>query len=229
MMGATMHSDERGVTLVEMLVSMAIFMVFSTALFTFLLQFVHVSQSSGIRAESSTQIAVATQRIDRWARYSSRVIVSTDGTTATLIIPEEIKEASTPGSATSATLADVTSVKVVVLTYTKPTSSHGGVLSYRLSAVKESGGAWAKTGLDQKSTILSDVLNGSSDPLFSTADSTSSGGAASVLRFSPTVGGQAGGKVVSVSADSVFAGRNVSSSTTSLSDADVSDIIRAAA
>ena len=226
MMGATMHSDERGVTLVEMLVSMAIFMVFSTALFTFLLQFVHVSQSSGIRAESSTQIAVATQRIDRWARYSSRVIVSTDGTTATLIIPEEIKEASTPGSAT---LADVTSVKVVVLTYTKPTSSHGGVLSYRLSAVKESGGAWAKTGLDQKSTILSDVLNGSSDPLFSTADSTSSGGAASVLRFSPTVGGQAGGKVVSVSADSVFAGRNVSSSTTSLSDADVSDIIRAAA
>ena len=80
---------ERGVSMVELMVAMFIFMMISGIFLTSIIQFLHTTTTDAIRTRSASEIATATQRIDRYVRYASAVEYDDAAQRVTMLMPGE--------------------------------------------------------------------------------------------------------------------------------------------
>ena len=80
---------ERGVSMVELMVAMFIFMMISGIFLTSIIQFLHTTTTDAIRTRSASEIATATQRIDRYVRYASAMEYDDAAQRVTMLMPGE--------------------------------------------------------------------------------------------------------------------------------------------
>ena len=193
------NRGESGMTLVEMMVSLGIFMLFSSLFIASVVSFLHATSASRLRSVSTSSMTTAAQRVERMVRYASDAEVDSSGNMLTLYIPDE--------AATKASVGTTGVGQCIVLTYTPATWSHGQVDAYGTLRWK-SHDADAGLYID-RDVLLSDMFNNSSgapsvsggiyqQPLFALDSSTH------IVSFSPVVGGYAGGHAVTSNTVSRF-------------------------
>ncbi|MBW3095593.1 prepilin-type N-terminal cleavage/methylation domain-containing protein [Bifidobacterium sp. 64T4] len=188
---------ERGVTMVEMMVAMFIFMAISAIFLTSIMQFLHTTTTDAIRTRSASEIATATQRLDRYVRYATAMEYDADAQKVTMI---------TPG--------DGDKQRCVVLQYDEATWSNGTVSDYGKLVVKTKDAGASTWG---QSVVLGSMMNHSSsggvtsdESLFGTSV-FSLDGTGKVLTFSPVTGSYSGGKAITSNVSTTFTARNVKS------------------
>lgn len=189
---------QRGVSMVEMMVAMFIFMVVSGIFLTSIIQFLHTTTTDAIRTRSASEIATATQRIDRYARYASAMEYDDAVQKVTMIMPGD-----TAGKQ-----------RCVVLQYDEATWSNGTVNTYGklVLKTKDAGASsWSSN------VVLGSMMNHSSssgvtsdDALFGTKV-FGLDGTKKVLTFSPVTGSYSGGKPITSNVSTTFTARNVKS------------------
>lgn len=187
---------ERGVSMVELMVAMFIFMMISGIFLTSIIQFLHTTTTDAIRTRSASEIATATQRIDRYARYASAMEYDDAAQRVTMLMPGE-----TAGKQ-----------RCVVLQYDEATWANGTVNTYGklVLKTKDAGAAsWSSN------VVLGSLMNHSSssgvtsdDSLFG-AQMFSLDGTKKVLTFSPVAGSYSGGKPITSNVTTTFTARNV--------------------
>ena len=116
------NRGESGMTLVEMMVSLGIFMLFSSLFIASVVSFLHATSASRLRSVSTSSMTTAAQRVERMVRYASDAEVDSSGNMLTLYIPGE--------AATKASVGTTGVGQCIVLTYTPATWSHGQVDAY---------------------------------------------------------------------------------------------------
>ncbi|WP_325036924.1 hypothetical protein [Bifidobacterium merycicum] len=75
--------------MVELMVAMFIFMMISGIFLTSIIQFLHTTTTDAIRTRSASEIATATQRIDRYVRYASAMEYDDAAQRVTMLMPGE--------------------------------------------------------------------------------------------------------------------------------------------
>lgn len=73
--------------MVELMVAMFIFMMISGIFLTSIIQFLHTTTTDAIRTRSASEIATATQRIDRYVRYASAMEYDDAAQRVTMLMP----------------------------------------------------------------------------------------------------------------------------------------------
>ncbi len=189
-----LQRGESGVSLVEMLVAIGIFMLFSSLFVVTTIQFMRSMNMDAVRSQSASQINTAVQRIDSEARDAAGMKVSDDGNTVVIYVPQAAT------GTTSATTTDVAG-RCVALTVAE-NSAGDQVIVYR-EKTAETTSSYPESG----SVILSSLLNASSDPVFSSSDSSAF---TSSFVFVPTVGKTMYGRTISSSAAKTLTARNSS-------------------
>lgn len=185
------NRGETGMTLVEMMVSLGIFMLFSSMFVASVVSFIRATSASSLRATSTSSMTTASQRVERLVRYASDAQVDPAGETLTLYIPGE--------AATKASVGTTGVGQCVVLTYTPATWSADMVDTYgtlKWESRDETVSAYTGRGV-----LLSSLFNNPS-----AAPASASGiyrqkmfaldASTNTVTFSPVVGGYAGGKAV---------------------------------
>lgn len=189
---------QRGVSMVELMVAMFIFMIVSGIFLTSIIQFLHTTTMDAVRTRSASQIATVTQRIDRYVRYASAMEYDNANQKVTMLMP---------GDAAG-------KQRCVVLEYSEATWVNGSVDTYGklVLKTKDAGAsAWSSN------VVLGSLMNHSSssgvtsdDALFGT-QLLGLDGTKKVLTFSPVAGSYAGGKPVTSNVSTTFTARNVKS------------------
>lgn len=187
---------ERGVSMVELMVAMFIFMIVSSIFLTSIIQFLHTTTTDAIRTRSASQIATATQRIDRYVRYASAMEYDNAAQKVTMLMPGE-----TAGKQ-----------RCVVLQYDEAAWANGTVNTYGklVLKTKDAGAAsWSSN------VVLGSLMNHSSSSGVTSDDSLfgtpmfSLDGTKKVLTFSPVAGSYSGGKPITSNVTTTFTARNV--------------------
>lgn len=187
---------ERGVSMVELMVAMFIFMMISGIFLTSIIQFLHTTTTDAIRTRSASEIATATQRIDRYVRYASAMEYDDAAQRVTMLMPGEAAGKQ----------------RCVVLQYDEAAWANGTVNTYGrlVLKTKDAGAAsWSSN------VVLGSLMNHSSssgvtsdDSLFG-AQMFSLDGTKKVLTFSPVAGSYSGGKPITSNVTTTFTARNV--------------------
>ena len=116
------NRGESGMTLVEMMVSLGIFMLFSSMFVVSVVSFLHVTSESRLRSVSTSSMTTAAQRIERMVRYASDAEVDPSGNMLKLYVPGE--------AATKASVGTTGVGQCIVLTYTPAAWSGNTVNTY---------------------------------------------------------------------------------------------------
>lgn len=186
---------ERGVSMVEMMVAMFIFMVISAIFLTSIVQFLHTTTTDAIRTRSASEIATATQRLDRYARYATAMEYDESQQKVTMIMP-----------------GDGGNQRCVVMQYEEATWANKTVDDYGKLVVKTKDAGASTWG---QSVVLGSLMNHSSTSGVTSDDSLfgtpvfSLDSAGKVLTFSPVTGSYSGGKPVTSNVSTTFTSRNV--------------------
>lgn len=186
---------ERGVSMVEMMVSMFIFMVISAIFLTSIVQFLHTTTTDAIRTRSASEIATATQRLDRYVRYATAMEYDESQQKVTMITPGEGDKQ-----------------RCVVMQYDEATWANKTVDDYGKLVVKTKDVGASTWG---QSVVLGSLMNHSSTSGVTSDDSLfgtpvfSLDGTGKVLTFSPVTGSYSGGKPVTSNVSTTFTSRNV--------------------
>ena len=186
---------ERGVSMVEMMVAMFIFMVISAIFLTSIVQFLHTTTTDAIRTRSASEIAMATQRLDRYVRYATAMEYDAGQQKVTMI---------TPGGGDKQ--------RCVVMQYEEATWANKTVDDYGKLVVKTKDVGASTWG---QSVVLGSLMNHSSTSGVTSDDSLfgtpvfSLDGTGKVLTFSPVTGSYSGGKPVTSNVFTTFTSRNV--------------------
>lgn len=186
---------ERGVSMVEMMVAMFIFMVISAIFLTSIVQFLHTTTTDAIRTRSASEIATATQRLDRYVRYATAMEYDAGQQKVTMI---------TPG--------DGGNQRCVVMQYEEATWANKTVDDYGKLVVKTKDAGASTWG---QSVVLGSLMNHSSTSGVTSDDSLfgipvfSLDGTGKVLTFSPVTGSYSGGKPITSNVSTTFTARNV--------------------
>lgn len=181
---------ESGMTLVEMMVSLGIFMLFSSLFIASVVSFLHATSASRLRSVSTSSMTTAAQRIDRMVRYASDAEVNSSGNMLTLYIPGE--------AATKASVGTTGVGQCIVLTYSPATWSANTVDTYG-TLTWQSRDEGTST-YRNRGALLADLFNNA------TAPSTSGGiyqqpmfamdSTTHIVSFSPVVGGYVAGRAI---------------------------------
>lgn len=193
------NRGESGMTLVEMMVSLGIFMLFSSMFVASVVSFTRATTASRLRSVSSSSMTTASQRIERMVRYASDAAVDPSGDILTLYIPGE--------AATKANAGTTGVGQCIALTYTPATWSGDTVDTY--GTLKWQSRDETVSAFTDRGALLSSLFNNES------AAPTSASGiyrqkmftldsATNTVTFSPVVGGYAGGQAVTSNTVSRF-------------------------
>lgn len=193
------NRGESGMTLVEMMVSLGIFMLFSSMFVVSVVSFLHVTSESRLRSVSTSSMTTAAQRIERMVRYASDAEVDPSGNMLKLYVPGE--------AATKASVGTTGVGQCIVLTYT-PAAWSGNTVNTYGTLKWQSRDEGASTYMD-RGALLSDLFNnvsrapGVSDaiyqkPMFAMDSSTH------IVSFSPVVGGYVAGRAITSNTVSRF-------------------------
>lgn len=192
------NRGESGMTLVEMMVSLGIFMLFSSLFIASVVSFLHATSASRLRSVSTSSMTTAAQRIERMVRYASDAEVDPSGNMLTLYIPGE--------AATKASVGTTGVGQCIVLTYSPATWSANAVDTYG-TLTWQSRDEGTSTYRD-RGALLADLFNNA------TAHSTSGGiyqqpmfamdSTTHIVSFSPVVGGYVAGRAITSNTVSRF-------------------------
>lgn len=200
------HADMAGVSLVEMLVAMGVFMLFSSMFVVSIVQFVRSNAMDGVRSQSASQINTVMQRVGSDATNAAGFWVTHDSSTSrNPVVVMLIPKAATGTSSASATDS---SGMCVALTAAK--NSDGDTVVIRRTKTAEASSTYADSG----QVILTSVVPASG--VFRAGDGTSA--YRSSFTFAPEVGTRMYGRTVSSQASKTFYARN-----SALLDPSVSD------
>lgn len=187
---------ERGVSMVELMVAMFIFMIVSSIFLTSIVQFLHTTTTDAVRTRSASEIATATQRIDRYVRYASAMEYDNAAQKVTMLMPGEASGKQ----------------RCVVLQYDEAMWANGTVNTYGklVLKTKDAGAsAWSSN------VVLGSLMNHSSSSGVTSDDSLFGtpmfglDGTKKVLTFSPVAGSYSGGKPITSNVTTTFTARNV--------------------
>lgn len=192
------NRGESGMTLVEMMVSLGIFMLFSSLFIASVVSFLHATSASRLRSVSTSSMTTAAQRVERMVRYASDAEVDSSGNMLTLYIPGE--------AATKASVGTTGVGQCIVLTYSPATWSANAVDTYG-TLTWQSRDEGTSTYRD-RGALLADLFNNA------TAHSTSGGiyqqpmfamdSTTHIVSFSPVVGGYVAGRAITSNTVSRF-------------------------
>ncbi|WP_288270236.1 prepilin-type N-terminal cleavage/methylation domain-containing protein [uncultured Bifidobacterium sp.] len=192
------NRGESGMTLVEMMVSLGIFMLFSSLFIASVVSFLRATSASRLRSVSTSSMTTAAQRIERMVRYASDAEVDPSGNMLTLYIPGE--------AATKASVGTTGVGQCIVLTYSPATWSANAVDTYG-TLTWQSRDEGTSTYRD-RGALLADLFNNA------TAHSTSGGiyqqpmfamdSTTHIVSFSPVVGGYVAGRAITSNTVSRF-------------------------
>ena len=209
------RTNQRGITIVELVVAMVIFSIFSTMFLTTTVQFMRTSQRSEMRTQSASALSTSVITVSHFVQYAKDFDVVDNGTSETLYLL-------LPGFVTgyAGNLQDIMNSDMCVrLTYIKEnwnsesTDGEGTLRWNSQRIVKDSTGTSSFSGYSSAdmvitSNILTSNLPGTpseySHSLFAKDGSS--------LIFQPAIGGFIGGKPVATSTKVSISARNFSSS-----------------
>lgn len=190
------HADVAGVSLVEMLVAMGVFMLFSSMFVVSIVQFVRSNAMDGVRSQSASQINTVMQRVGSDATNAAGFWVTRDSSTSrNPVVVMLIPKAATGTSSASATDS---SGMCVALTAAK--NSDGDTVVIRRTKTAEASSTYADSG----QVILTSVVPSSASGVFVGAPSAYG----SSFTFTPEVGTRMYGRTVSSQASKTFYARN---------------------
>lgn len=196
-----LHDGQEGVSLVELLVAMGIFMLFSSMFAVSAIQLIRSTNEDAVRSRSASQILNATQRIAGVAHKASDVSVSDDGDTVYLYVPASAVD-DTSATSTGA------HAQCVRLLYT-PGSGFDGTVTEATADVTSSSditAASCSTYIDASVTGTTILTGMQKDP--DGVFAPKSTGSATSFTFDPVVGSTVSGKTVTSSTRTSFTVRN---------------------
>lgn len=201
---------QSGVTLVELLVAMSIFSIFTAMFATTVVQFMHTSQRSMMRTQSATQINNATEDLAHFVMYAEGMTVVDDGDSQQLylLIPSNVVSAASAGTGGTSAATNL----CVRVTYTAPVwsgdaLSSAGTLSW--TSAPFVAGASGTTYATSDMVFANRLLNSPSAP--SPYDAKMFEQSGSMLTVSPSAGAMVSGKVIATSTSTTLTVRNYTS------------------
>lgn len=180
---------QKGFTLVELLVAMTIFSLFSTMLVVALTQFMRTSQVSMQRTQSATRIANSAEQVTRFAQQARGASVSGDGSTLYLLM-----DAYAVGSTHDECIK-------LNIAYDAGKTSNGVLMWSAAEVIPDGTGAVSSLSFGTQAALDNGFMQ-TSTPVFALNGS--------MLTFQPTNGRELYGKVVSTTATVNVSIRNFS-------------------
>ncbi|MCH4159671.1 MAG: hypothetical protein LKF35_06165, partial [Bifidobacterium minimum] len=134
------HADMAGVSLVEMLVAMGVFMLFSSMFVVSIVQFVRSNAMDGVRSQSASQISTVMQRVgsDATNAAGSRVTHDSSGNPVVVML--------IPKAATGTSSASATDSSGMCVALTAAKNSDGDTVVIRRTKTAEASSTYAGSG-----------------------------------------------------------------------------------
>lgn len=202
---------QRGVSLTELMVALGIFLLFSSVFTASVMQYLRSTSSTAVRAQSASNVMMATQRMERFISYSNSIGYATTGGSSGTTDKNTVLIYSAPSSGNDSGVTSASVGQCIMLYYKPATWSSGnlqdtGTLYYQTADVDSTG---AHGTYSTKHALLNSITNAPTASGLSKADLLTVK-STDTLQFSPVVGQYSGSKLVTSNTQVTFSSRNSS-------------------
>lgn len=204
---------QKGVSLTELMVALGIFLLFSSVFTASVMQYLRSTSSTAVRAQSASNVMMATQRLERFVTYSNSIGYATTGGSSASTDKNTVLIYSAPSSGNDSGAASASVGQCIMLYYKPATWSSGslqdtGVLYYQTADVDNTG---AHGTYSAKHALLNSITNAPTATGLSKTDLLAVK-STDTLQFSPVVGQYSGSKLVTSNTQVTFSSRNSAAS-----------------
>lgn len=200
---------QRGVSLTELMVALGIFLLFSSVFTASVMQYLRSTSSTAVRAQSASNVMMATQRMERFISYSNSIGYATTGDSSGTTDKNTVLIYSAPSSGNDSSAASASVGQCIMLYYKPATWSSGslqdtGTLYYQTADVDING---KRGSYSTRHALLNSITNAPSATGLSKSDLLTVK-STDTLQFSPVVGQYSGSKLVTSNTQVMFTSRN---------------------